>query len=87
MCLRLGRIVRNQLSVSTIPLDQQNITDSNAEGEAPNPQHEEDPDRKYGALVAVKSLIKFLTCHMFSNSTIACESPRFPEEHLLMPVG
>ncbi|CAE6443759.1 hypothetical protein ACGC1H_002510 [Rhizoctonia solani] len=41
------------------------------EGEAPNPEHEEDPDQKYGALVAVKSLIKFLTCHMFSNSTVA----------------
>ncbi|CAE6437195.1 unnamed protein product [Rhizoctonia solani] len=41
------------------------------EGEAPNPEHENDPDQKYGALVAVKSLIKFLTCHMFSNSTVA----------------
>ncbi|CAE6475074.1 unnamed protein product [Rhizoctonia solani] len=41
------------------------------EGEAPNPEHENNPDQKYGALVAVKSLIKFLTCHMFSNSTVA----------------
>ncbi|CUA70886.1 Checkpoint protein hus1 [Schizosaccharomyces pombe 972h-] [Rhizoctonia solani] len=41
------------------------------EGEAPNPEHEDNPDQKYGALVAVKSLIKFLTCHMFSNSTVA----------------
>ncbi|QRW18410.1 Hus1, required for S-M and DNA damage checkpoints-like protein [Rhizoctonia solani] len=41
------------------------------EGEAPNPDHENNPDQKYGALVAVKSLIKFLTCHMFSNSTVA----------------
>ncbi|KAG8754344.1 hypothetical protein FRC11_006703 [Ceratobasidium sp. 423] len=41
------------------------------EGEAPNPEHENNPDQKYGALVAVKSLIKFLTSHMFSNSTVA----------------
>ncbi|KAJ1308040.1 hypothetical protein OPQ81_002107 [Rhizoctonia solani] len=41
------------------------------EGEAPNPEHENNPDQKYGALVAVKSLIRFLTCHMFSNSTVA----------------
>ncbi|CAE6406679.1 Checkpoint protein hus1 OS=Schizosaccharomyces pombe (strain 972 / ATCC 24843) GN=hus1 PE=1 SV=1 [Rhizoctonia solani AG-1 IB] len=41
------------------------------EGEESNPEHEENPNHKYGALLAVKSLIKFLTCHIFSNSTVA----------------
>ncbi|KAF8751769.1 Hus1-like protein [Rhizoctonia solani] len=53
------------------------------EGEAPNPDHENNPDQKYGALVAVKSLIKFLTCHMFSNSTVACSVTDTGGVHLL----
>lgn len=40
------------------------------EGEAEKDE-ERDMDQKFGALVAVKSLLKFLTCHMFSSSTVA----------------
>ncbi|KAF8602854.1 cell cycle checkpoint [Ceratobasidium sp. AG-I] len=41
------------------------------EGEAAQGEEGEDQDQKFGALVAVKSFLKFLTCHMFSNSTVA----------------
>lgn len=41
------------------------------EGEAPEDPANLDMDQKFGALVAVKSLLKFLTVHMFSNSTVA----------------
>ncbi|KAG8704508.1 hypothetical protein FRC09_003491 [Ceratobasidium sp. 395] len=43
------------------------------EGEPPeDPENDENRDQKFGALLAVKSLLKFLTVHMFSSSTVAC---------------
>ncbi|QRV75190.1 Hus1, required for S-M and DNA damage checkpoints-like protein [Ceratobasidium sp. AG-Ba] len=41
------------------------------EGEPPEDPENLDMDQKFGALVAVKSLLKFLTVHMFSSSTVA----------------
>ncbi|QRW04104.1 Hus1, required for S-M and DNA damage checkpoints-like protein [Ceratobasidium sp. AG-Ba] len=40
-------------------------------GEPPEDPENLDMDQKFGALVAVKSLLKFLTVHMFSSSTVA----------------
>lgn len=56
------------------------------EGEGEKGEEEEDQDQKFGALVAVKSFLKFLTCHMFSSSTVACEFPIYVPRQLRLTV-
>ena len=44
--------------------------------QAPDDADARDPDALYGVLVSMRSLQKFLSSHVVSTTTIACESPR-----------
>lgn len=58
--------------------DQPNPSQSQATGDAEDEEVENNPAQMFGVLVSVRNILKFLSSHVVSTTTIACAYPSFP---------